>query len=336
MDLADPLISQQVVDQSESSDKGKVDEAATKLEDEIDKTYEQIEGKITDLWKNASANAGALQEKYKLNKQRQHLMESLDAAKANINNGANWKEQLGHIENEIHDLNTKANTMLDSLDEKLEVVEKQAGKYVNQFTSFLSGIVSVSPDNQAPSSADRGDSETIFAVPLNAAEKYGTSRFENELYKLHTSPGVFTDEKRDDSKELEEFNPDLKTDEISSLLSKYSDTLEKLMNNLVPVKVSYKTFWFRYFKKEKELKDAENKRKKLLSVKNKDPQDDSESENDKFDWDDDENEQDVAKRANDLAKGKQSKKANDDPSSTTENTELPGNGNDDDDDDDWE
>lgn len=138
MDLADPLISQQVIDQGESTDKGKVDEATTKLEDEIDKAYEQIEGKISDLWKNASANAGALQEKYKLNEQRQHLMESLEAAKANINNGANWKEQLGFIENEIHDLNTKANSMLDSLDEKLEIVEKQAGKYVSQFTSFLS------------------------------------------------------------------------------------------------------------------------------------------------------------------------------------------------------
>ncbi|CCE86520.1 Piso0_005015 [Millerozyma farinosa CBS 7064] len=336
MDLADPLISQQVTDQGESSDKGKVDEAATKLEGEIDKAYEQIEGKIGDLWKNASANAGALQEKYKLNEQKQHLMESLDAAKANINNGANWKEQLSHIENEIHDLNTKANSMLDSLDEKLEVVEKQAGKYVSQFTSFLSGIVSVSPENQASTSTDRGDSETIFSVPLNAAEKYGTSRFENELYKLHTSPDIFTHDKGDDSKELEEFNPDLKTDEISNLLNKYSDTLEKLMNNLVPVKVSYKTFWYRYFKKEKELKDAENKRKKLLSVNNKDSQDDSESENDKFDWDDDENEQDVAKTVNDSAKEKSSKKPNGDPSSTTENTESSGNTNDDDDDDDWE
>lgn len=172
-------------------------------------------------------------------------------------------------------------------------------------------------------------------MPLNAAEKYGTSRFENELYKLHISPNTFTNDKIDDANELEEFNPDLKTDEISDLLSRYSDTLGKLMNSLVPVKVSYKTFWYRYFKKEKELKDAENKRKQLLSVKNKGSQDDSESENDNFDWDDDENEQDVANSANDSDKEILPKKTNGDPSSATENTRLSGNTRDDDDDD-WE
>ena len=55
------------------------------------------------------------------------------------------------------------------------------------------------------------------------------------------------------------------TEDISSLLSKYSETLEKLMKKLVPTKLTYNKFWFRYFKQESKLRAGEKARKELLS-----------------------------------------------------------------------
>ena len=53
----------------------------------------------------------------------------------------------------------------------------------------------------------------------------------------------------------------MKTKEISDLLEKYSTTLTKTMNELVPVKIAYNLFWYRYFKQENKLKEHERKEK---------------------------------------------------------------------------
>ena len=67
--------------------------------------------------------------------------------------------------------------------------------------------------------------------------------------------------------EIESFNADSKTKEISGLLEKYPNTLTKTMNDLVPLKISYNLFWYRYFKNDDKLKEQEKKRKELLERK---------------------------------------------------------------------
>ena len=67
--------------------------------------------------------------------------------------------------------------------------------------------------------------------------------------------------------EIESFNADNKTKEISGLLEKYPNTLTKTMNDLVPLKISYNLFWYRYFKNDDKLKEQEKKRKELLERK---------------------------------------------------------------------
>lgn len=85
--------------------------------------------------------------------------------------------------------------------------------------------------------------------------------------KLHTTEEFYLSDELDDENEIKNFNADEKTKEISDLLEKYSTTLTKTMNELVPVKIAYNLFWYRYFKQENKLKEHEKKRKELLQKK---------------------------------------------------------------------
>lgn len=164
---------------------------------------------------------------------------------------------------DLKNLQQHASNTLDSLDSTLELVEKQAGKYVTQLTSFFSGMVSVNPGDLQPDES----TETLFKTPLNPKENYGTSRYDNDLYNLHTTASIYTSDEADSEEEIKKFNADAKTAEISKLLKDYPNTLTKLMNDLVPVKISYELFWYRYFKAEAKLKESEKKRKELLKRK---------------------------------------------------------------------
>lgn len=342
MEFYDPIVAQEELPKTESTNDNKTEEAVHKLEDEIDHAYSAVEAKFSTLWASASKNATDLQEKYKLDEHKKQVLDQLNSAKENINNRAKVKENLGQIEDQlknltthmpevdVKNLQTQATNALGSLDSTLELVEKQAGKYANQFATFFSGIVSVNLDAQASGT----EKETIFKSPLNNKENYGTSRYENDLYHLHTTPTIYTTDELDDNDEIKKFSAESKTDEISDLLKKYPETLTKLMNDLVPVQISYERFWYRYFKTETKLKESEQKRKDLLNKREKKGKDEADEDDEDFTWDDDEEEAvDVAK---DVKDAKDAKEFPQETPSTSQESAATGNDDDDDDDDDWE
>lgn len=301
MEFIDPVVAQEeLATNDKAHDEGNTEKAVHQLEQDIDKAYTVVEKKFADLWTSASKNAEGLQEKYKLDERRDEILKQLNSAKENIGDKAKVTEHLAQFESQLKNLgeqvkdinisdikvpeidlksiSAQANTYLDSLDNQLEKVEQQAGLYVNKFASFLGGFVSISNgDNQTEETYEK---ETLFSSPLDSSS-YGTSRFETDLFKLHTTPELFLNDKLDDG--LDKFNVDEKTKEISELLNKYDGTLRKLMNDIVPVKIAYNVFWFRYFKLEDELKAQDLKRKQLLNTKDK-PADNEEE----FTWDEDE------------------------------------------------
>lgn len=322
----------------ENDKSSKTEETIENLEQEIDKAYGVVETKFQNLWKD---NAGVLQDKYHLNEHKQNLINQLNVLKANVGENKNLQsvgeslkelqEQLkqSNLEQRLHldELKKAANSALDGLDSRLEAVENKAGEYVTQFTSFLSNIVSVRPEQESE------EKEVIYSSPLYT--QYGTTRYENDLLKLHTTRSFYTDDTLDDEDEMKKFNPDSKTSEIESLLKKYPETLTEAMNELVPVKVSYSTFWYRYFKNEDKLKDLDKQRKGLLrrekegglTGKANDKEDEQEEEED-FAWDDDDDDAPVKV---------ESKKPQSDSSKVAEKGKPQEEGDDDDDDDDdWE
>ncbi|EGV60465.1 hypothetical protein PSN45_001777 [Yamadazyma tenuis] len=329
MEFVDPVVAQEEVPQVEvSHDEGKTEKAVHQLEDEIDKAYGVVEKKFADLWTSAAKNAGDLQEKYKLEERRNDILKQLNAAKDNIDDRAKVSEHLAQVESQfkslgehvkdvnlpefhipdidLKGLSNQANVYLDTLDNTLEQVEKQAGQYVKRFGSFLTGFVSVSNDDANTESTFQGEKETLFASPLSSNSAYGASRYDSDLFKLHTTPESFLNAKDDDR--LKTFKVDDKTKEISELLEKYDSTLQVLMNKLVPVQIPYNTFWYRYFILQDELKEQDEARKKLLQAKGKSQEEGADDDEEDFTWDDDDEEEEAVDVASELKKSKEKAK----------------------------
>lgn len=319
MDLSDPIVAPegQIDTKNTEPSNEKTEEVIHRLEGEIDQAYSSIEAKFQTLWTNASKNAHDVLEKLKLDEKKAALVAQLNTAKENINNSklvqdnvqsvdAQLKEigeQVKGLEKKIDfaSLSSQANSALDSLDSGLEYVEKQAGKYVSQFSSFFSSIVSVEPE-ETPKDAEP---ETLFTNPKFLGGNYGSTRFDSELFKLHTTESLLLDSSKDTE---EKFDVESKTNEIADLLKQYPDTLEKLMHKLVPVELSYDTFWKRYFRLEDEIRANEQKRKELLSKKEKTEAEDEEGDEDDdedFTWDDDEEEDDDVVKVERVPEGRE-------------------------------
>lgn len=315
----------------------KTEETIGNLEQDIDKAYGVIESKFQELWKD---NSGLFQEK-QLEEHKQNLVKQLNTLKANVAENKNlqtvgesfraFEEQLkqANLEQRLHidELKKGATSALDALDSRLEVVENKASEYVGQFASFFSNIVSVRPETDTMQEKD-----VLYSSPLNKYSQYGTTRYDQDLLKLHTTRSYYIEDTLDDPDELKQFNSDAKTSEIDRLLKKYPETLVETMNELVPVEVSYNTFWYRYFKNENKLQSLDQQRKELLS-KNKgrqtgDVEGTAEKEDeDDFAWDEDDEEPPV--KVENPRKSQEGQKVSDKEVKTENN-------DDEEDDDDWE
>ncbi|EDK45482.1 conserved hypothetical protein [Lodderomyces elongisporus NRRL YB-4239] len=314
---------------SENGSKGDIDvNARTEktieaLENEIDKAYTLVESKFQELWKETTVNAQVLQDKYNVDEYKESLFKQLNSMKANLADNQNLKsvtENLKSFEVQLKEMKLEdkfrikeiANTAdhaLDVLDSKLEIVEKEASKYISSFSSFFSSIVTIKSDTPPPEQTEGKTRELLFSSNPHDYAHYGTTRYDNDLFKLHTMQTYYLDEGNDDNQEdgFKQFNVDLKTNDIEALLKKYPNTLTNTMNDLVPVKVSYNKFWYRYFKHDNKLKEMERQRKELLAKEKSekkrgdknnintnddgDEEGEEEDDEDNFNWDDDDEEE---------------------------------------------
>ncbi|RCK63218.1 Protein DOS2 [Candida viswanathii] len=316
----------------------KTEETIEKLETEIDKAYGLVETKFLELWSNASQNI----DKIKIEEQKQKLIDQLNNTKKALNERTNElhvQENLRKIEENLKqaslgDFSKSANKALDLLDSKLEIVENEASKYFGNFTSFLSSMVSVTLGTEEEGGEKK---EVLFNSSLNQYNNYGTTRYDNDLLNLHTTEDFYLSEDLDVAGEVNAFNADDKTKEISGLLEKYPTTLTKTMNELVPVKISYNLFWYRYFKNDDKLKEQEKKRKELLEKKDdskKSGSQEGDDDEEDFTWDDeDEEDEETTVDSKKSDTKKESKKKEDTNGGTASKEEVDAE---DEEEDDWE
>ena len=84
-------------------------------------------------------------EKYHLEEYKQNFIEQLNTTKQSLNEKTSElhvQESLKSIEDQLkkiklQDISTQANSALDVLDSKLEVVEREAGKYFGNFNDVF-------------------------------------------------------------------------------------------------------------------------------------------------------------------------------------------------------
>lgn len=273
----------------------------------------QLENKVSSFWTMASQTSLENQGEGLL-ELKQEILDQIASAKESITHNESLQLNVQFAENKLKELtervkttdvginfntvSTQANKALDNLDSKLEIVEQQATKFVSLLTSFFSSMVVVNPPKEEAkeSAADRSFSSIL-------SSSYGNTRFDSDLHKLHTTESYYLSADLDNEKELAAFDVNSKTQQISALLEQYPSTLQPVMNKLVPEQLTYATFWYRYFKREQQLKQQEEARKELLSGPKRasakaDASNESvskagaeeEDDDDDFTWDDDEDE----------------------------------------------
>lgn len=270
----------------------------------------QLESKVSSFWTKATDGNSPREG---LGELKQDILTQIASAKESLAANELLQTNVTFAENKLKELtervkstdvgstfdavSTRANQALDTLDSQLEIVEKQASKFVSLLTSFFSSMVVVKEEPQAATvTAEVPKTDRAFSRILTSA--YGNTRFENDLHKLHTTESFYLEGSADEEKRLATFDVSSKTTDISKLLAKYPDTLQSLINRLVPEKIRYDVFWYRYFEQELQLKQQEESRKKLLkkpegNISDAQPvktggDEDEDDDDDDFTWDDDE------------------------------------------------
>ena len=112
----------------------------------------------------------------------------------------------------LQDISTQANSALDVLDSKLEVVEREAGKYFGNFTSFYLILYLFHQATTVPTTTTMltKTKEVLFNSSLNQYNNYGTTRYDTDLLKLHTTEEFYLSDELDDENEIKNFNADEK------------------------------------------------------------------------------------------------------------------------------
>jgi hypothetical protein len=181
-------------------------------------------------------------------------------------------------------------------------------------------------------------SEILFNVPEDIRTQIYSTRLEAQLHALHTSEQPFLTETKETGYDefSKTFDVETCTDEIASKLEEHPE-LRKLMDSLVPEKVSYTDFWTKYFYMRCQIHEQEQKRKDLLSK--------VADNEDQVGWDDEDEDDDEAKRGSGDAthsSSKESRNSSDNSydiiSKTSSTVDLPSkvDSKDESEDDDWE
>ncbi|KAI9316036.1 hypothetical protein BX666DRAFT_2028268 [Dichotomocladium elegans] len=180
---------------------------------------------------------------------------------------------------------------------KNEVVQgtRYAEQYLSKFGSEVFDILSNAITIREPEEHTQQQQQQ-----QQQQQRVFATRKENLLAKMRTDPNTFLQEPKE-SKILNtfvaSFNIDDYTDEIAKLLDDMPD-LREVMNELVPVKVSYPIFWQRYFYHAWCIDQEEKKRQMIVQ----EAEDDDDAD---FKWDSDEEDQmikELSSNSNDEAK----------------------------------
>lgn len=270
------------------------EEAIHHLEEEIDKTYLAVELKISELWSQYHLDDKTKQLGEQLGLQKAQLTEELDKRREQLKEQlklARELDQVKEIEKKLSELpinqaKDNLNRGLDAVDNQLEKIENAAIGYVLLLTLFFLKVVTIEPEPEATTTT-----ETLFSreETPNFLKLYGSLRYEQELYKLHTDTSLYTEAIADEA--TNKVDVDAKTAEITDTLAKYPALQHTML--LVLATVDYPTFWTRYYFHLRQLEEGEKKRQALKGDLKGTEDDDDED----FTWsDDDDDDGDLKKK----------------------------------------
>ncbi|KAK9376027.1 uncharacterized protein V1513DRAFT_440437 [Lipomyces chichibuensis] len=186
-------------------------------------------------------------------------------------------------------LRQKAQARIEELD------TAEISKYLNQVgkdvSDFLKDAVTIDPgeDEYTEGTKTPISKDVLFDVPEDIKRQIYTTRLDAQLHALHTSVEPFLADSDDVAYEefAKGFSVDSQTATIAGDLEHYPE-LRKLMEKVVPEKITYEEFWKRYYFLREQINQEELRRKQLLN--------EAGQADDNFDWDEeDEDEEEPAR-----------------------------------------
>lgn len=223
---------------------------------------------------------------------------SVETAKASVGQKSqNGEIQTGLSSSIIPPQSTSAmfSVLMQKAQSRIEELEKvEFSKYLNkvgkEVGDFLKDAVTVDPDDTQAMRNDTVVNDVLFDLPEDIKRHIYTTRLDAQLHALHTSPEPFLTDSKDNSFEefASKFSISDQTETIAHDLDFY-DELRKLMEKLVPEKISYEEFWKRYYFLRDQINQEEVRRKQLLK--------EAGQEEDDFDWSEDEDDEQTTPKA---------------------------------------
>ncbi|KAI4129911.1 MAG: hypothetical protein LQ338_001996 [Usnochroma carphineum] len=143
-------------------------------------------------------------------------------------------------------------------------------KFGTNVRNFLRDAVTIAPPSEEDEKGKGkdGSSKVLFESKGQDGKRViHTTRFDAQLHAIHSSFDSFA--KDPESAEYEKWQKDFDvektTDAIANDLEKYQE-LRRAMEQLVPEKVDYKTFWSRYYFLRMVIESEEQRRRDMLKV----------------------------------------------------------------------
>ncbi|KAG2189398.1 hypothetical protein INT44_004540 [Umbelopsis vinacea] len=251
-------------------------------EEKVDKDQEQTNGESSkgfNLFEVSAAQFASLRESLsKLN------TVNLDRMRDGL------QHTLSNLPTNMESIHLPGNINIQQLREELAVGSKFAEQYLEKFGTDAVQALSRAITVVAP--VDDEDNEFASKSTENNAggKRIFASRKETILAELRTDHSVYLEPPVKETEEDDEeskiyhtfvagFNVEEYTDEIAKLLEEYPE-LRQVMDELVPVQVSYNDFWQRYFYRVWKIDQEDEKRRQIVQGADAHEEDDAD-----FKWD---------------------------------------------------
>jgi hypothetical protein len=168
----------------------------------------------------------------------------------------------------INRFKTEAAKRLKEVQKAEDAADDALLRFGTNLRNFLRDAVAVSAPE--PSTLNPGASTEVMFESKDAVtgkRVAHASRFDAQLYIIHTSLSSFTQDPDEDGNQWEDFKSSFdienKTEVIAEDLEKYKE-LRSTMEVLVPEQVEYQEFWTRYYFLRQVIEKQEEKRREML------------------------------------------------------------------------
>lgn len=165
----------------------------------------------------------------------------------------------------VASLRSTAASRLKDLQKAEDAADEALLKFGTNVRNFLRDAVTITAPDDALEGAER---EVLFETqePGTGKKVFHSTRIGAQLHAIHTTPTSFTQDPAQNEewdRWTNDFDIDGKTDDIAKHLQKH-ENLRRAMEQLVPQKVDYKTFWMRYYFLRKAVEEEERRRREIL------------------------------------------------------------------------